>query len=166
MTDNTIGNSVNVVPVAPLCATALAGILWAGLAAAAEVYRWTDADGVEHFSDRPPETDQSSLTTMQVSNPPPADYDPDEDRYNLEATAARTQALREEQARARESRSARTAPPAAPAAQPPAYDLGYDYLPGYDRPVVRPPQRPERPVRPEQPPPTDTLRPRPRRSGN
>ena len=141
---------------------ALAGSLCAGSAVAAEVYRWTDADGVVHFSDRPPEAEQASLTTMSVDNPPPTGYDPDEDRYNVAATAERTQALRDAQAQARESRRTQSAAaaPVVQQAQPQGYGVDYGYLPGYDRPGVRPPQRPDRPARPEpQPPPTDTVRP-------
>jgi hypothetical protein len=154
--------------IALLGTTGLTGSLYTGPAGAAEVYRWTDADGVVHFSDRPPATAQSSLTTMTVNDQSPTAYDPGEDLYNLEATAARTQSLRDEHARARESRSARTAaaPAAVQSAQPQAYGVDYGNLPGYDRPGVRPPQRPDRPARPKpQPLPTDTVRPA-RRSRN
>jgi len=59
---------------------ALAGGLFAASATAEEVYRWTDKDGTVHFSDRPPTTEQKSLTTMTGNGQAPASYDPDEDR--------------------------------------------------------------------------------------
>ena len=138
---------------------ALAGSLFAGSATAEEVYRWTDKDGTVHFSDRPPTTEQKSLTTMTVNGQAPASYDPDEDRYNVEATAARTQAMRDQQAQSRQQQNS-TPAPVVQYAQPQAYDVGYGYPPYYDRPGMRPPQRPDRPVRPEpEPPPTATLKP-------
>ena len=84
---------------------ALAGGLFAASATAEEVYRWTDKDGTVHFSDRPPTTEQKSLTTMTVNGQAPASYDPDEDRYNVEATAARTQAMRDQQAQSRQQQN-------------------------------------------------------------
>lgn len=55
---------------APACAAIFRVLLYALVAlscqtaAAAEVYTWTDADGVVHFSDAPPESGKSS--TLQV----------------------------------------------------------------------------------------------------
>lgn len=159
--------------VGSLLGAALLGLgagLATGLAEAEEVYRWVDADGVVHFSDKPPASAQAGVTTMAVDSQPPASYDPDEDRYNVEATAARTQALRDEQAQAREARRQQnaTAPSVVQYPQSQAYAVDYGYLPPYNRPGFRPPLRP-RPPPPSRPeperPPTDTLRP-PRESRN
>ena len=149
---------------------ATAAALLAGLlalpAGAEEVYRWVDAEGTVHFSDRPPATANEKVTTMSVASAPPSGYDPDEDRYNVSATAERTQAVRDQ--RSQRSQAAQNqAPPTTVVhdAQPQDYGVNYyGYPPRYDGPGVRPPRPTQPPAeRPEQLP-SDTLRP-PARSG-
>ena len=70
------------------CAVGLLGGLICG-GAGAEVYRWTDADGRVHFSDRPPE--QSSTAAQKLELPrSSAPTDPE-----LEAYRQRTRKLLE-----------------------------------------------------------------------
>lgn len=172
MAPKACSRTASTVRLAPLLVVALAGILCAGNAAAAEIYRWTDADGVMHFSDRPPTSDQQSHATMTVDNPPPSDYDPNEDRYNLSATAARTQALRDERSQARNAQSPSTSLAAQSTQPQQAYGEDYGDLPGYrrpdyGRPGARPPRpgHPDRPARPETEPPPATIA-RPKRRSN
>lgn len=62
----------------------LAGICFAALPAAAETYKWTDAEGKVHYSDQPPPANIKNPATVtprkRTSNPaptPPADPDTD-----------------------------------------------------------------------------------------
>jgi len=58
-------------------------------AAAAEVYRWVDDEGVVHYSQWAPESQQEELATIDVPVSTPDDYDPDEDPYSVLNQAAR-----------------------------------------------------------------------------
>lgn len=144
-----------------LAAAALVASLIAMPAAAEEVYRWVDADGTVHFSDRPPATAGDKVTTMSVDSAPPSGYDPDEDRYNVAATAERTQALRDQRTQRSQAAQSRSAPaPVVQSAQPEDYGVNYwGYPPRYDGPGLRPPRPPRPPVERPEPQPSDTLRP-------
>ena len=132
--------------------------LLAASAAAQEVYRWVDADGVVHFSQTAPATDTQGVDRLQIEDTRPADYDPEEDRYHVAEQAERMQALREEMASEREARRERAAREAArqPSASYPAQSVGTAVPPWWwDRPPYRPPPtRPEPPIEPPQPPAT------------
>lgn len=146
---------------------ALAIAAWATGAAAQEIYRWVDAEGVVHFSDTPPPAESAEVQTLDVPAAPPAGYDPAADIFNIEATRQRTQARRErlqEQAdeRARSSRS-----PSPPVVQSGGQAVNYGYP--YVYPVYPRPPRPNPPPRPPRPEPpaddTSTLRPPGRADG-
>lgn len=139
-------------------------LLGAAPAAAQEIYRWVDADGVVHFSDTAPATESSGIRTIVLEYTRPADYDPEADIYDVAGQSERMQALREDMAREREARRERDQK-AARAEQPPVdgpaqygYPVGY---PLYPRPPMRPPARPPTGPQPPRPEPyeTSTLRP-------
>lgn len=150
----------------PTRATILSSLLACGVvavpAAAQEIYRWTDENGVVNFSDTAPVTDSRAVSTVTVEDTRPSDYDPEADIYNVAAQAERMQALREEMKNGREAslERQRNAAPQQPVQSAwstgnavPAWWWGQ---PGYGRPP-RPPQPPERPT--PEPYPTSTLRP-------
>ena len=135
-----------------VCACLLASLVAGSAPAWAEpIYRWTDAQGVVHFSQTPPPADRP-VETVEIEDSRPSDYDPDADIYGVAEQQARVQALREEMAekraeaveRKREA-AARTPPPVQP--EPPAW-------PAYRWPIFRPwPPRPQPPIAPPQRPP-------------
>jgi hypothetical protein len=133
-------------------------------AAAQEVYRWIDENGIVNFSDKAPPAAAANVSTLELEDTRSADYDPEQDLYNLEATAERMQALRDELAAEREARRERQAaqPPVVVQYQEPQhygypYDYPYGYPPLYPRPPGgrpgRPPDGP--PQRPPHEPPSD-----------
>jgi hypothetical protein len=145
-----------------LLSTLLACGLIGGPAAAQEIYRWTDENGVVHFSDTAPGARSGPVSTVTVEDTRPSDYDPEADIYNMAAQAERMQARRDEIAQKREARlerqrdAARQQP--AEQAQPVRYAApGWWWdRPGYGKPP-RPPERPKPPI--PEPYPTTTLRP-------
>ena len=84
---------------------------------ATEVYRWVDADGVVHFSDRAPPSGVGDFSRQDVAVKPPAGYDPEQDLYGVAEQQERMRALREDMERRREARRERAdqavPPPAA-----------------------------------------------------
>jgi hypothetical protein len=62
----------------------------AGAAGATEIYRWTDAEGVVHFSDSAPEGADAEALVVRDTTPP--DYDPGSDPYSILNQAERTAA--------------------------------------------------------------------------
>jgi hypothetical protein len=156
--------------------------LWAWPLAlpAQQIYRWVDEQGVVHFSDTAPPGDSGEVSTLTLENTQPANYDPEQDIYNLEATEQRMQALRDELAAEREARRERAAaqpPVVAPYPEQPHYGYADDYLYGYPPLYPRPPgERPGRPPGgpPHRPPPgaeppaddTSTWRPPGQRGAN
>jgi hypothetical protein len=140
----------------------LAGAIAGGPAAAQDIYRWVDEDGVVHFSDTAPGPVSGGVSTVTVEDMRSSDYDPEADIYNVAAQAERMQALREKMAKDREDRRERQR--SAAAAQPPVQasrSVGYGIPPWWwDRPGTGRPPKPERPEPPiPVPPPTSTLRP-------
>jgi hypothetical protein len=124
--------------------------------AAQEVYRWVDENGVVHFSQTAPAADTQGVDRLQLEASRPADYDPEEDRYNVAEQAERMQAYREQLAAEREAHRERAAREAVrqPAAVYPEQSIGTAVPPWWwDRPPNRPrPPRPEPPI--ERPPAT------------
>lgn len=59
-------------------------------AGAAEIYRWTDDDGVVHYSQWAPVAAVSDAETVELPTQTPGDYDPDADPYSVLNQAART----------------------------------------------------------------------------
>lgn len=143
--------------------TALGLLMFAGTLAAQEVYRWVDENGVVNFSDTSPAGRIEGVSTVDLGEPTLPGSDPEEDLYNIAATAERTQALRDAMAADRELRRERQRESATQ--QAPSYPQASSYAlppwwwdrPGYGRPPQRPPTRPE-PPKPE-PYPTATLKP-------
>lgn len=132
----------------------LLGLLVAGSPAAwaEQIYRWTDGDGVVHFSQTPPPAGRP-VETVVIEDNRPSDFDPEADIFGVAEQQARMQALREDMAerraaaieRQREA-AARTPPPVQP--EPPAW-------PAYRWPVFWPrPPRPQPPIAPPQRPPS------------
>jgi hypothetical protein len=113
---------------------------------ATEIYRWVDENGVANFSSTAPHGAVDGLSTMELEDSTPPDYDPEEDRYGVQAQAERMAALREdmankrEDARERQNRTSRQ--------QPVQYRDPYRY--GYPL-LGSPPYYPRPPVRPEPP---------------
>ena len=125
--------------------------------AAQEIYRWVDADGVTHFSDTPPQTDIGEVETIDIEINAPAAGEVREDLFNIEATAARMQAIRDEldeDLDARRDRQRSVSPPVVQYPEYPYYGVGYGF-PLHSRPPgLRPPH--PRPPRPEPRPSDDT----------
>ncbi len=123
---------------------------------ATEVYHWVDENGVSHYSQNAPATDVAGVSKMILEDTTPPDYDPEEDRYGVEAQAERMAALREEMAEKREAQRERQRnAPQQPVVQ---YQQPYPY--GYSS-FWQPPYypRPPRPVQPIAPAPTYPFRP-------
>jgi hypothetical protein len=125
---------------------------------AQEIYHWVDENGVSHYSQTAPAGAVDGVETMSLEDTAPADNDPGEDIYGVEAQAERMAALRQEM---EEKRDTRRESRAANAQQPVVqYQNPVNY--GYG-PFWRPPFRPLPPVEPEppiaEPYPISTLRP-------
>jgi hypothetical protein len=52
-------------------------LLGAAPAAAQEIYRWVDANGVVNFSDTVPAAESSGISTVVIENTQPAEYKPE-----------------------------------------------------------------------------------------
>ena len=131
-------------------------------AGATEIYRWTDENGVVHFSQTAPQVPEADVDRMALSDNRPSDFDPDADIYNVEAQQERMQSLREEMEQKREDRLEQQRWQARQEAEAEARRREYE-LRNRNYPVYYiPPIRPVRPVPPiERPPPGpgDPIRP-------
>lgn len=117
---------------------------------ATEVYQWTDADGVVHFSQWAPTSSENDVNRLDVDGNPPSGYNPEEDLYNVEANQQSMDALRSAMDARREAGKNQPAPTMQQVIQQtvtPEYGT-WPYYPGN---AARLPNRPERPVKPEQP---------------
>ena len=113
---------------------------------AIEVYHWVDENGVSHYSQNAPGADVAGVSKMILEDTTPPDYDPEEDRYGVEAQAERMASLREEMAEKREAQRERERnAPQQPVVQ---YQQPYQY--GYS-PFWLPPYYPGFPVEPQPP---------------
>ena len=123
-----------------------------------EIYHWIDENGVQNFSQTKPAGNTTGVSTMNLVDTTPADYDPEDDIYDVEAQAKRMNALREDMEKRREAARERqrnaAQQPVIQYRQPDRY---------YSRPLLYPPIYPRPPHRPEPPIavpyPTETLRP-------
>ena len=127
-------------------------------AAANEIYSWIDENGVQNFSQKPPDGIIPGVSKLNLVDTTPEDYNPDEDRYGVQAQAERMDALREELEQQREDareRERNAAQQQVIQYREPvrSYSHGIWYPPVYPRP----PLRPELPI--EVPAPPATLRP-------
>jgi hypothetical protein len=148
----TTGRTTTVIILA-LTATIASATLYAE-----EIYHWIDENGVQNFSQTQPAGNAQGVSKMNLVDTTPADYDPEEDRYDVQAQAERMNALREDMEKRREA--ARERQQNADQQQAVQYRQPDRY---YSRPALYPPIYPRPPVRP-QPPiavpyPTETLRP-------
>lgn len=112
--------------------------------AATEIFHWVDENGVAHFSQSAPLSDVAGVSHLTLEDTTPPDYDPEEDRYGVEAQAERMAALREEMAQKRESRRDRQHN----SYQQPLVQYREPY---YVSGLLRPPYYPRPPLRPEPP---------------
>ncbi len=113
---------------------------------AAEVYHWVDENGVSHYTQSAPPADVNGVKKVILQDTTPSDYDPEEDRYGVEAQAERMASLREEMAEKREAQRERQRN----AVQQPVVQYQQPYPYGYS-PFWRPPYYPSPPLRPEPP---------------
>ncbi|MFA7387068.1 MAG: DUF4124 domain-containing protein [Thiohalobacteraceae bacterium] len=142
------------------------------VAQTATLYSWTDADGVRHFSESPPEHGDAPVDTIELEDLPSAAPDAQERLDNIRAVARDLERARQQ----REQERAQAEPerqPATPAVEPEpvprynpypyAYPYAYPYPPGYGRPApFRPwtkPDPPKRPTKPKAPAREDAPRP-------
>ena len=127
-------------------------------AVANEVYSWIDENGVQNFSQKPPDGKIAGVSQLNLVDTTPQDYDPEEDRYGVQAQAERMSALRDEMEQrrddAREREKIADQQQVIQYREPVrSYSHGLWYPPVYPRP----PLKPELPI--ERPAPTATLRP-------
>jgi Domain of unknown function (DUF4124) len=143
-----------------LCPSILVAALAAPAVAAQEVYRWVDENAVVDFRDRPPAAASAEVSTVAVPSTPSSGSGAASDVYNVEATAARTQAHRDKLAQQRDNRAAPPGASSAPVVQQQGQVVDHGYP--YDYPAGPRPPRPDRPIRPQPEPIADdaaTLRP-------
>lgn len=126
---------------------ALLAMMVSTTAAAYEVYHWLDENGVPNFSQNRPYGNIPGVSIMNLADTTPSDYDPEEDRYGIQAQAERLNALREERERKREAvreQQRYAAQQQVVQYREPVrrYSNGFWYPPIYSRP----PQRPRPPI--------------------
>lgn len=96
----------------------LLSVLFIDGAAADDVYRWVDEDGVVQFSQWAPESHAGTVSTVNIETSTPRDYDPHDDPYSILNQAARIHdrwsELQAEKEEAREKARERTEPGRAP----------------------------------------------------
>ncbi len=109
-----------------------------------QVYYWLDENGVPNFSQMRPDGEIPEINKLKLEDTTPADFDPDEDRYGVQAQAKRLETLRKEMGQRRESarKHRRTAPRQQQVVQhrEPArrYWRGFRYRPVHSRPPHNP----------------------------
>lgn len=130
---------------------------------AREIYRWVDENGVVNFSSEAPPEGSEAVETVNIEDPVSSAGDADDDIYNIEATAGRTQALRDDMQERRDKLRAERLERERIAAQQPvrtqnqSVRWGYPWYGNY--PILpQPPIEPQPPLRPE-PYPTVPFRP-------
>lgn len=127
-------------------------------AVASEIYYWLDENGVPNYSQEPPAGETPGVSKLNLVDTTSPDYDPEEDRYGVQAQAERMSLLREEielrREADREQQQNAARQQAVQYREPPRY---------YSRQILyplihhRPPLKPQPPI--EQPLPTATLKP-------
>lgn len=116
----------------------ISGLMVSTAVVAIDVFRWVDADGVTHFADTPPAQVAVPVSTLDVPDSNPPDYDPATDPYSVLAQARRTrEALAEQRTQAAQAaeQSQRALNVVVP--PPPVNDTVLWYRPG--RPPFYPP---------------------------
>ena len=79
-------------------------VLLTGPAAATEIYKWVDENGVTHFSQTAPDPSVAGVSQQKLRDTTPSDYDPDQDIYGVEAQAERMKQMREDMDEKRQAR--------------------------------------------------------------
>lgn len=126
------------------------------LAFGQEVYKWVDEDGVVHYSTEAPPSDAQNVSRIELEQPS-SPSESAEDPFNIEATAQRTQALREDMEQRRERQRAERLEREKIAAR---QQVVHHYSPGhYISPWWGAPVYPVQPIEPVPP-----LRPQPKPS--
>jgi hypothetical protein len=143
---------------------ALVAMIASTASAAYEIYHWLDENGVPNFSQKQPDGKIPGVSKLNLADTTPPDYDPDEDRYGVQAQAERMNALREEMEQRRDAvreRQRNAAQHQIVQYREPVrrYSHGIWYPPIY----FRPPHKPQPPI--AVPYPTSILEP-PGRSSN
>jgi hypothetical protein len=115
---------------------------------ATEIFHWVDENGVSHFTQSEPGPEVSRVSILTLEDTAPADYNPEEDRYGVQAQAERMAALREEMAEKRKAkaerrRNAEASKPVVQYQEPYGYGFGRRLYPSY---YPGPPVRPQPPV--------------------
>ncbi len=124
--------------------------------AAIDVFHWVDENGVPNFSQQAPGAGTSGVSQLTLDGMAPPGYDPEEDRYNVQAQQERMQALREEMAARREASADRQRYQPQQTAQ--YRNIGYSNSLFWNRPYYpKPPIEPQPPI--AQPDPTVPFRP-------
>lgn len=125
---------------------------------ATEVFRWTDADGVVHFSQTPPPQGVDA-SKMQLREPEPPEPGAVTDIYDVAGQQARMQALREERERKRQERLERQRQAEKERAVRLRDAEQYRYPGWYVRPRPEPPLIPVHPIERPPPGPGEPIRP-------
>ncbi len=113
---------------------------------AQDIYRWVDENGVVNFSENAPPGETAEVRKIVLAESNPADHDPEEDVFNIEATSDRMQAYREDMAKRREARLERQRD----SSQQPV--VQYREPRRYGAPLYwYPPYRPQPPIEPQPP---------------
>ena len=132
--------SVHIGPRWLLIPLAALAVTWSATPSASEIYKWVDEDGVVHYSDTRPKND-APVTTIELRQLNPENYDPVTDPYSILNQAKRTNAswtrrvAAQERARSRSYDDEEDGFYATPGYDPWAY-----YPPSTYYPVVVPPR--------------------------
>jgi hypothetical protein len=130
----------------------------AGTVEAADViYHWIDGNGIPNFSQQPPDEKIQGVSTLYLADTIPPDYDPEDDRYGVQAQAERMSALRREMEQRREAARERERTTAVQPVQYREPYRGYSYGAWFPLVYSRPPHKPEPSI--EAPYPTSSLKP-------
>ena len=113
---------------------------------ALEVYHWVDENGVANFSQNKPSGELSGVRVLELEDNSVPDYDPEEDRYGVQAQAERMVAMREEMEQRRAQARQRNQYPV----QQSVVQYSDPYR-NYSRGLWLPPAYPVRPPKPEPP---------------
>jgi len=137
---------------------ALLAMLASTSAAAIEIYHWLDENGIANFSQEQPDGNIPDVSILSLADTTPSDYDPEQDRYGVQAQAERMNVLREEMEQRRDAIRERQQIAAQQQLvqyrEPvPRYSHGYWFPPIH----ARPPHKPQPPI--VMPTPSSTLEP-------
>jgi len=137
---------------------ALLAMIFSTTVAAYEIYHWLDENGVPNFSQQQPVGKIPGVSMLSLADTTPPDYDPEEDRYGVQAQAERMNILREEMEQRRDAVRERQINTARQQLVQYREPVRYYSHPIWFPPIHhRPPHKPQPPI--EVPDPTSTLGP-------